>query len=93
GSLDGERYSLLKNGSLQIHKVEMEDMGQYKCLANNSEGTASLTTELFIKDSTRIVEPPQDMKVKRGSMAELECQVEAGDPVDERWDEYPLKRL
>uniref|UniRef100_A0A673J5P9 Neural cell adhesion molecule L1-like protein n=1 Tax=Sinocyclocheilus rhinocerous TaxID=307959 RepID=A0A673J5P9_9TELE len=76
GSLDGERYSLLKNGSLQIHKVEMEDMGQYKCLANNSEGTMSLTTELFIKDSTRIVEPPQDMKVKRGSMAELECQVE-----------------
>ncbi|XP_043081173.1 cell adhesion molecule L1-like a isoform X3 [Puntigrus tetrazona] len=76
GSLDGERYSLLKNGSLQIHKVEMEDMGQYKCLAKNSEGAASLTTELFIKDSTRIVEPPQDMKVKRGSMAELECQVE-----------------
>uniref|UniRef100_A0A671LIL9 Neural cell adhesion molecule L1-like protein n=1 Tax=Sinocyclocheilus anshuiensis TaxID=1608454 RepID=A0A671LIL9_9TELE len=76
GSLDGERYSLLKNGSLQIHKVEMEDMGQYKCLANSSEGTMSLTTELFIKDSTRIVEPPQDMKVKRGSMAELECQVE-----------------
>ncbi|XP_016392215.1 neural cell adhesion molecule L1-like protein [Sinocyclocheilus rhinocerous] len=76
GSLDGERYSLLKNGSLQIHKVEMEDMGQYKCLANNSEGTMSLTTELFIKDSTRIVKPPQDMKVKRGSMAELECQVE-----------------
>uniref|UniRef100_A0A9J7YAY5 Neural cell adhesion molecule L1-like protein n=1 Tax=Cyprinus carpio carpio TaxID=630221 RepID=A0A9J7YAY5_CYPCA len=76
GSLDGERYSLLKNGSLQIHKVEMEDMGQYKCLANNSEGTMSLTTELFIKDSTRIVKPPQDMKVKRGSIAELECQVE-----------------
>uniref|UniRef100_A0A8C1MLZ7 Neural cell adhesion molecule L1-like protein n=1 Tax=Cyprinus carpio TaxID=7962 RepID=A0A8C1MLZ7_CYPCA len=76
GSLDGERYSLLKNGSLLIHKVEMEDMGQYKCLANNSEGTMSLTTELFIKDSTRIVKPPQDMKVKRGSIAELECQVE-----------------
>ncbi|XP_059396389.1 neural cell adhesion molecule L1-like protein [Carassius carassius] len=76
GSLDGERYSLLKNGSLQIHKVEMEDMGQYKCLAKNSEGTMSLTIELFIKDSTRIVEPPQDTKVKRGSMAKLECQVE-----------------
>ncbi|XP_051518827.1 cell adhesion molecule L1-like a isoform X1 [Myxocyprinus asiaticus] len=76
GSVDGERFSLLKNGSLQIHRVEMEDMGQYKCLANNSEGTASITAELFIKDSTRIVEPPQDMKVRRGSMAELECQVE-----------------
>ncbi|XP_056093651.1 cell adhesion molecule L1-like a isoform X2 [Rhinichthys klamathensis goyatoka] len=76
GSVDGERYSLLKNGSLQIHKVEMEDMGQYKCSASNSEGTASITTELFIKDSTRIVEPPQDIKVIRGSMAELECQVE-----------------
>uniref|UniRef100_A0A8C2JBP3 Neural cell adhesion molecule L1-like protein n=1 Tax=Cyprinus carpio TaxID=7962 RepID=A0A8C2JBP3_CYPCA len=69
GSLDGERYSLLKNGSLQIHKVEMEDMGQYKCLANNSEGTMSLTTELFIKG-----QPPS--LIKQGSMAELECQVE-----------------
>ncbi|XP_051516489.1 neural cell adhesion molecule L1-like protein isoform X2 [Myxocyprinus asiaticus] len=76
GSVDGERFSLLKNGSLQIHRVEMEDMGQYKCLANNSEGTASITTELFIKDSTRIVEPPQDIKVRRGSMTELECLVE-----------------
>ncbi|XP_052396090.1 neural cell adhesion molecule L1-like protein isoform X2 [Carassius gibelio] len=76
GSLDGERYSLLKNGSQQIHKVEMEDMGQYKCLAKNSEGTMSLTIELFIKDSTKIIEPPQDTKVKRGSMAKLECQVE-----------------
>uniref|UniRef100_A0A8C2GJR6 Neural cell adhesion molecule L1-like protein n=1 Tax=Cyprinus carpio TaxID=7962 RepID=A0A8C2GJR6_CYPCA len=69
GSLDGERYSLLKNGSLLIHKVEMEDMGQYKCLANNSEGTMSLTTELFIKG-----QPPS--LIKQGSMAELECQVE-----------------
>ncbi|TRY58156.1 hypothetical protein DNTS_014193 [Danionella cerebrum] len=76
GSVDGERYSVLKNGSLLIHKVLMEDMGQYKCLANNSEGAASITTELFIKDTTRIVDPPEDMKVRRGSMAELECQVE-----------------
>ncbi|CAM4681666.1 unnamed protein product [Leuciscus chuanchicus] len=76
GSVDGERYSLLKNGSLQIHKVEKEDMGQYKCSASNSEGIASITTELLIKDSTRIVEPPQDIKVIRGSMVELECQVE-----------------
>ncbi|XP_051961372.1 neural cell adhesion molecule L1-like protein isoform X2 [Xyrauchen texanus] len=76
GSVDGEGFSLLKNGSLQIHRVEMEDKGQYKCLANNSEGTASITTELFIKDSTRIVKPPQDIKVRRGSMTELECLVE-----------------
>uniref|UniRef100_A0A671LIN8 Neural cell adhesion molecule L1-like protein n=1 Tax=Sinocyclocheilus anshuiensis TaxID=1608454 RepID=A0A671LIN8_9TELE len=34
------------------------------------------TKGLLLIDSTRIVEPPQDMKVKRGSMAELECQVE-----------------
>ncbi|KAA0706861.1 Processed neural cell adhesion molecule [Triplophysa tibetana] len=75
GSVDGERCSLLKNGSLQIHRVEKEDMGQYKCFTNNSEGTASIFTELFVKDSTWIVEAPQDMKVERGSTAELECQV------------------
>nr|XP_055044437.1 cell adhesion molecule L1-like a isoform X2 [Misgurnus anguillicaudatus] len=79
GSLDGERFSLLKNGSLQIHKVENEDMGQYKCFAENSEGKASIFTELFIKASTRIVEAPHDTEMKRGSVAELECQVE-GDP-------------
>lgn len=76
GSIDGERFSLLKNGSLQIHRVENEDMGQYKCFANNSEGMASIFTALFIKAATRIVEAPQNMRVERGSTAELECQIE-----------------
>lgn len=49
GSVDGERFSLLKNGSLQIHSVENEDVGQYKCFASNTEGTAGVFAELFIK--------------------------------------------
>ncbi|XP_036447182.1 cell adhesion molecule L1-like a isoform X2 [Colossoma macropomum] len=76
GSVEEERFSLHKNGSLQTHTAEVEDMGKYMCYATNSEGTASISAELYVKEPTRIVVPPQDMEVRRGSTAELECQVD-----------------
>ncbi|XP_072552280.1 cell adhesion molecule L1-like a isoform X3 [Salminus brasiliensis] len=74
GSVEKERFSIHENGSLQIHAAEAEDMGKYMCFATNSEGTSSISAELFIKEPTRIVVPPQDMEVRRGSTAGIECQ-------------------
>ncbi|KAI4881927.1 hypothetical protein NFI96_021097 [Prochilodus magdalenae] len=76
GSVEGERFSLHKNGSLELHTAEVEDMGKYMCFATNSEGTSSISSELYVKEPTRIVVPPQHIKVRRGSMAELQCQVD-----------------
>ncbi|XP_076839734.1 cell adhesion molecule L1-like a [Brachyhypopomus gauderio] len=76
GLLEGERFSFFKNGSLQIHTSEMGDMGRYVCLVTNSEGISTITAKLYIKDPTRIVSPPQDMEIKRGSTVELPCLAE-----------------
>uniref|UniRef100_W5LE38 Neural cell adhesion molecule L1-like protein n=1 Tax=Astyanax mexicanus TaxID=7994 RepID=W5LE38_ASTMX len=83
-----ERFSIHENGSLQIHPAEAEDMGKYVCFAKNSEGSSSISAELFIKDPTRIVAPPQDMKVKRGSTARLECRAEFDQSLSEDFDVF-----
>ncbi|XP_060749849.1 cell adhesion molecule L1-like a [Tachysurus vachellii] len=76
GPVVGKRFFLLKNGSLQIHKTEVEDTGIYICFVNNSEGNSSINAKLHIKDPTKIVTPPQDIKIKRGTLAELLCKVQ-----------------
>uniref|UniRef100_A0A8B9KU46 protein-tyrosine-phosphatase n=1 Tax=Astyanax mexicanus TaxID=7994 RepID=A0A8B9KU46_ASTMX len=88
GSVKKERFSIHENGSLQIHPAEAEDMGKYVCFAKNSEGSSSISAELFIKDPTRIVAPPQDMKVKRGSTARLECRAEFDQSLSEDFDVF-----
>ncbi|XP_072488821.1 hemicentin-2 isoform X7 [Notamacropus eugenii] len=41
-----QRLRTLPNGSLQLQGVEMEDMGEYECVAHNLLGTA--TTQAFV---------------------------------------------
>ncbi|KAL4655901.1 neural cell adhesion molecule L1-like protein [Arapaima gigas] len=75
-SVEGERFSVHDNGSLEIHSVQKEDMGQYTCFTTNVEGKSAITAILDIKDPTQIVEPPQDLRVFRGATAQLTCQAE-----------------
>ncbi|XP_076133230.1 cell adhesion molecule L1-like a isoform X1 [Alosa pseudoharengus] len=73
----GGRFSVLADdGSLLIKSVEGGDSGQYTCQASNSEGVTDITAKLEIKDPTRIVEPPQDLKILRGTMAQFICQAD-----------------
>ncbi|XP_036386430.1 neural cell adhesion molecule L1-like protein isoform X2 [Megalops cyprinoides] len=75
-SVEGPRVTVHENGSLEIHSVEKEDMGQYSCFATNTEGKFAITAILDIKDPTRIVEPPQDLRILRGTTAQFSCQAE-----------------
>lgn len=73
----GGRFSMLgDDGSLLIKSVEKDDSGQYTCQASNSEGLTAITTKLEIKDPTQIIEPPQDLKILRGTMAQFICQAD-----------------
>ncbi|KAI5628779.1 neural cell adhesion molecule L1-like protein isoform X2, partial [Silurus asotus] len=72
----GERFFLLKNGSLHIKTTKFEDTGIYDCVAENSMGTSRNYANLYVKDPTKIVIPPQDMNIKRGSMAKLQCKAQ-----------------
>uniref|UniRef100_A0A674D6P8 Neural cell adhesion molecule L1-like protein n=1 Tax=Salmo trutta TaxID=8032 RepID=A0A674D6P8_SALTR len=75
-SVEGERFSVFKNGSLQINQAGKEDSGEYVCFATNSEGKSAITALLDVKDSTQIVEPPQDLHILSGTTAQLTCQAE-----------------
>uniref|UniRef100_A0A8D0C8I5 Neural cell adhesion molecule L1-like protein n=1 Tax=Scleropages formosus TaxID=113540 RepID=A0A8D0C8I5_SCLFO len=72
-SVEGERFSVHDNGSLEIRSVQKEDMGQYTCFTTNIEGKSAITAILDIKGR---VEPPQDLRVLRGTTAQLTCQAE-----------------
>lgn len=48
-SVEGERLSVFKNGSLQINQAGKEDSGEYVCFATNSEGKSAITALLDVK--------------------------------------------
>ncbi|XP_023649766.1 neural cell adhesion molecule L1-like protein isoform X3 [Paramormyrops kingsleyae] len=74
--VDGERFFVHENGSLEINYVTKEDNGQYTCFATNMEGKSAITANLDIKDPTRIVDPPQDLRILRGTTAQFTCQAD-----------------
>uniref|UniRef100_G3NVB9 Cell adhesion molecule L1-like b n=1 Tax=Gasterosteus aculeatus aculeatus TaxID=481459 RepID=G3NVB9_GASAC len=71
----GERFSDF-GGSLKIFSAEKSDSGKYLCVASNTEGNSSVAAILDVKDSTKIVHPPQDMRIISGTTAQLTCQAE-----------------
>ncbi|XP_069501495.1 neural cell adhesion molecule L1 isoform X2 [Ambystoma mexicanum] len=71
--LQKERYFLLTNGTLRISDVQWDDSGLYTCAASNDQDTVYITATLSVKNATRIIQLPQDMRVKRGEAASFEC--------------------
>uniref|UniRef100_A0A8C7S6T2 Cell adhesion molecule L1-like b n=1 Tax=Oncorhynchus mykiss TaxID=8022 RepID=A0A8C7S6T2_ONCMY len=67
GSLEGPRFTVHQNGSLEIYNVEKEDMGQYTCYTKNTEGTSAITALLDI------FQAPEDLQVLIGTTAQLSC--------------------
>lgn len=48
-SVEGPRYTVHDNGSLEIYSVEKDDMGQYTCLAKNIEGSSAIDAMFSVK--------------------------------------------
>uniref|UniRef100_A0A8D3D805 Neural cell adhesion molecule L1-like protein n=1 Tax=Scophthalmus maximus TaxID=52904 RepID=A0A8D3D805_SCOMX len=75
-SVDGPRFSVHDNGSLEIYSTEKDDAGQYTCLAKNTEGSSAIDAMLYVKDPTRIVAAPEDQQILIGTTAQLSCLAE-----------------
>uniref|UniRef100_A0A8C4IFM9 Neural cell adhesion molecule L1-like protein n=1 Tax=Dicentrarchus labrax TaxID=13489 RepID=A0A8C4IFM9_DICLA len=75
-SVEGPRFAVHDNGSLEIYSVEKGDTGQYTCLAKNTEGSSAIDTMLYVKDPTRIVVPPEHLQILIGTTAQLSCLAE-----------------
>ncbi|XP_017767250.1 PREDICTED: tyrosine-protein phosphatase Lar isoform X5 [Eufriesea mexicana] len=79
------RYTVLDTGSLQITGSEVNDQGNYECVANNSVGTEySKTASLYVKvrrvAPTFSIPPPAVSEVTKGASLNLSC-VAVGSPM------------
>ncbi|XP_053321821.1 muscle, skeletal receptor tyrosine-protein kinase [Spea bombifrons] len=85
---ENARIAILESGSLRIQKVQREDVGQYRCMAKNSLGTAySKPAMLEVEVVARILKAPESQNVTFGSEVSLRCTA-AGIPVPSiRWFE------
>ncbi|KAM6927663.1 neural cell adhesion molecule L1-like protein isoform 2-T2 [Xenentodon cancila] len=75
-SVEGTRFTVHDNGSLEIYSVEKSDMGQYTCLAKNTEGSSAIDATLYVKDPTRIVVAPEHQQTLTGTTVQLSCLAE-----------------
>ncbi|XP_051563486.1 neural cell adhesion molecule L1-like protein isoform X3 [Myxocyprinus asiaticus] len=75
-AVEGERFSVHKNGTLEIHNVIKEDSGEYSCFAQNTEGKVAIAATFEVKDPTKIVDPPKDLRVFVGTTIQFSCQAE-----------------
>lgn len=48
-SVEGPRFTVHDNGTLEIYRVEKDDTGQYRCLAKNTEGSSAINAMLYVK--------------------------------------------
>ncbi|XP_008287962.1 protogenin B [Stegastes partitus] len=86
--LQTDRITVLPNGVLQIHNVQMEDAGQYRCVATNigsrlksREATLTVNQDAGPKprQRPRIIAGPQNVTVSLHQTVVLEC-VATGNP-------------
>ncbi|XP_027002565.2 neural cell adhesion molecule L1-like protein isoform X10 [Tachysurus fulvidraco] len=75
-ALEGPRFSLHANGTLEIYSVKEEDDGDYTCVTENSEGKLAITAVLEVKAPTKIVNSPRDQRVFVGTTVQFTCQAE-----------------
>nr|XP_051696750.1 hemicentin-2 isoform X2 [Oryctolagus cuniculus] len=69
----------LQNGSLTIHRTEMDDAGQYQCVAENEVGTVKKVVIVLLQSAPVLEVQPQDMTVRSGDDVALQCQA-TGEP-------------
>uniref|UniRef100_A0A674CMF7 Neurofascin n=1 Tax=Salmo trutta TaxID=8032 RepID=A0A674CMF7_SALTR len=76
GNLEGNRFKVHSNGTLQIRGTRMDDQGTYLCTVSNVAGRDENQVKLEVKESTKILKRPDNMRVLRGTDVRLECKAE-----------------
>ncbi|KAM7414914.1 hypothetical protein PAMA_019636 [Pampus argenteus] len=75
GTLDGETYKMLDNGTLEINVAQARNSGKYTCVARNILGIYENHVYLEVKEPTRILKQPEYKVVQRGKSVVFECKV------------------
>uniref|UniRef100_A0A8C3PW12 Hemicentin 1 n=1 Tax=Chrysolophus pictus TaxID=9089 RepID=A0A8C3PW12_CHRPC len=68
------RYSILEDGSLQIHSARVTDTGRYMCMATNAAGTARKQTDLQVLVPPTIASGRTNITVTVNVQTTLPCE-------------------
>ncbi|KAL1021027.1 hypothetical protein UPYG_G00007780 [Umbra pygmaea] len=82
GNLEGNRFQVHSNGTLQIKVTRMEDQGTYLCVVSNVAGRDENEVKLEVKKATKIVKRPEHTEVVRGTDVRFDCTAEHDTTVD-----------
>ncbi|XP_077677280.1 neural cell adhesion molecule L1-like protein isoform X3 [Eretmochelys imbricata] len=74
--LEGLRYTVYENGTLEIRETKKEDSGSYTCWVTNLVGKSAITANLGIRDATKLVVTPENPQVLKSHSVLLKCQSE-----------------
>lgn len=58
-ALEDSRMSEYTNGSLQIEQVQLEDAGNFTCVAENDQNNVSIIASLLVKGGSPAYTRPQ----------------------------------
>ncbi|KAL2104019.1 hypothetical protein ACEWY4_000887 [Coilia grayii] len=75
GTLEGGRYKVYKNGTLEIRKTRLDDQGMYMCTVSNIIGRDENQITLEVKEPTQVIQKPQNVVILRGGDAKFDCAV------------------
>ncbi|XP_073797126.1 obscurin isoform X12 [Danio rerio] len=81
---DGKKYSIKRDGTihiLEIHKLSVEDAGEYTCEAGEKKSKATLT----VKECVKITRELKDVTVITGEDAIFQCEVSQKGVTNVEW--------
>ncbi|XP_053785859.1 neural cell adhesion molecule L1-like protein isoform X1 [Desmodus rotundus] len=71
--IEGPRYRVFDNGTLQVSRATEEDAGSYTCWVENAKGKTAVTASLDIRKATTVRVSPENPRVPRSHTLELRC--------------------
>ncbi|KAM4722858.1 hemicentin-1 [Rhinophrynus dorsalis] len=70
---DPSRITVLRNNSLEIKSVTINDGGEYKCYASNEGGSTAASVTLTVQDPPKVVLEPKNITFAKGIEIKLKC--------------------
>ncbi|TKS79048.1 Hemicentin-2 [Collichthys lucidus] len=84
-SQDNNKYTMLSEGSLQVHGVQLSDAGRYYCTVSNQAGSDHRGVDLRVFVGPSISPGPFNVTVTTGIRAVLSCETTGIPPPKISW--------
>ncbi|XP_069626703.1 hemicentin-2 [Haliaeetus albicilla] len=82
------RTRLLRNGSLEISRVQPGDGGPYECVARSAHGTATASLWLFVREAPWVKVDASPQRFSRGQELWLNCTAGGHPPPHTTWKRW-----